>query len=552
MTYTINGKSFRGMLDYGIINLLNNRDEVNALNVFPVPDGDTGTNMVLTLKNGFAAMEDGSKLSENAKKFAQAIVYGARGNSGVILSQFFKGFAECFCALDEADAFAFCIALKKGVKCAYGAVSNPAEGTILTVMRESCEYTAKKISKGKIETIDEIFESLLKKAKSSLEKTPELLPILKSAGVVDSGGAGLVYIFEGIQKYLNGEKLELRVSSGDTPQASLIDYSLYNEESVFDFGYCTELLLQILKGKKRFSYQSFVEKLSDLGDSIVTSFNDGKVKIHIHTKEPEEVFALCHKYGEFLTVKVENMSVQHNELQENKPHTGISVYQDAPKGSFSVLCVAHDNSMKDCFINMGADIVILGDRLCPPSASDFVEAFEKTSTKTIFVFSNGKNTYLSAVQASKLYSKARIIVINSKSDTECYSCLPMIDFSENDHDAVEEAINEIISNIQTVTVSVSVKESVFDGQEIKTGELFAFTGEKLLSVGNQHTEVACEAIKKVMDEGERDVITLFVSSSVPSTVLDEISEFVTESYMYTELVTVETNDEFYDIVISFE
>ena len=552
MTYTINGKSFRGMLDYGIINLLNNRDEVNALNVFPVPDGDTGTNMVLTLKNGFAAMEDGSKLSENAKKFAQAIVYGARGNSGVILSQFFKGFAECFCALDEADAFAFCIALKKGVKCAYGAVSNPAEGTILTVMRESCEYTTKKISKGKIETIDEIFESLLKKAKSSLEKTPELLPILKSAGVVDSGGAGLVYIFEGIQKYLNGEKLELRVSSGDAPQAQLIDYSLYNEESVFDFGYCTELLLQILKGKKRFSYQSFVEKLSDLGDSIVTSFKDGKVKIHIHTKEPEEVFALCHKYGEFLTVKVENMSVQHNELQENKPHTGISVYQDAPKGSFSVLCVAHDSSMKDCFINMGADIVILGDRLCPPSASDFVEAFEKATTKTIFVFSNGKNTYLSAVQASKLYSKARIIVINSKSDTECYSCLPMIDFSENDHDAVEEAINEIISNIQTVTVSVSVKESVFDGQEIKTGELFAFTGEKLLSVGNQHTEVAREAIKKVMDEGERDVITLFVSSSVPSTVLDEISEFITESYLYTELVTVETNDEFYDIVISFE
>ena len=408
------------------------------------------------------------------------------------------------------------------------------------------------IRRGKIETIDEIFESLLKKAKSSLEKTPELLPILKSAGVVDSGGAGLVYIFEGIQKYLNGEKLELRVSSGDTPQASLIDYSLYNEESVFDFGYCTELLLQILKGKKRFSYQSFVEKLSDLGDSIVTSFNDGKVKIHIHTKEPEEVFALCHKYGEFLTVKVENMSVQHNELQENKPHTGISVYQDAPKGSFSVLCVAHDSSMKDCFINMGADIVILGDRLCPPSASDFVEAFEKATTKTIFVFSNGKNTYLSAVQASKLYSKARIIVINSKSDTECYSCLPMIDFSENDHDAVEEAINEIISNIQTVTVSVSVKESVFDGQEIKTGELFAFTGEKLLSVGNQHTEVACEAIKKVMDEGERDVITLFVSSSVPSTVLDKISEFITESYLYTELVTVETNDEFYDIVISFE
>lgn len=552
MTYVINGQRFREMLEYGIINLVNNRDEVNALNVFPVPDGDTGTNMVLTLKNGFSAMEEGKRLSENARKFAQAIVYGARGNSGVILSQFFKGFAECFSALDEADTFAFCIALKKGVKCAYSAVSNPAEGTILTVMRESCEHTAKKISSGKIETVDEIFASLLKRAKSSLEKTPELLPILKSAGVVDSGGAGLVYIFEGIVKYLNGEKLELRAIGGEQITAQSIDYSLYNEDSVFDFGYCTELLLQILKGKKRFSYQAFVDKLSDLGDSIVTSFNDGKVKIHIHTKEPEEVFALGHKYGEFLTVKVENMSVQHNELKDSKPHTGVSVYQDAPKGSFSVLCVAHDTSMKDCFINMGADIVILGDRLCPPSASDFVDAFKKASTKTIFVFSNGKNTYLSAQQAAKLYSKAKIVVINSKSDTECYSCLPMIDFSENDHDAVEEAINEILDNIKTVTVSPSVKDSVFDGQEIKMGELFAFTGEKLLSVGAEHASVCREAIKKVMDEGERDVITLFVSNKLSPDTVDEISSFVSESYIYTELVTVETDDEFYDIVISFE
>ena len=551
MTYVINGKSFREMLDYGIKNLVNNRDEVNALNVFPVPDGDTGTNMVLTLQNGFAAMDEDSKLSENAKKFAQAIVYGARGNSGVILSQFFKGFAECFCALDEADAFAFCIALKKGVKCAYGAVSNPAEGTILTVMRESCEYTTKKISKGRLETVDDIFTSLLKKSRSSLEKTPELLPILKSAGVVDSGGAGLVYIFEGICKYLNGEKIELRIPS-ESAHEQVIDYSLYNEDSVFDFGYCTELLLQILKGKKRFNYESFVEKLSDLGDSIVTSFNDGKVKIHIHTKEPEKIFELCHKYGEFLTIKVENMSVQHNELKENKPHTGISVYQDAPKGSFSVLCVAHDTSMRDYFMNMGADIVLLGDRLCPPSASDFVEAFEKTTTKTIFVFSNGKNTYLSAQQASKLYTKARIIVINSKSDTECYSCLPMIDFSENDHDAALEAINEIIANIKTVTISSSVKDSVFDGQEIKMGELFAFTGEKLLSVGTSHKNVSCEAIKKLMDDGERDVVTLFVSKSVSGEMIDEISAFVTENYIYTELVIVETNDEFYDIVISFE
>ena len=443
----------------------------------------------------------------------------------------------------------FLYAINSGVNSAYHSVVKPVEGTMLTVMREGCEHTIKQLSH--ITDINSCLQLIVKNMKKSLKNTPELLPILKSAGVVDSGGAGLVYVFEGILKYLNGEKIELRNSESHAPE-QVIDYSIYNEDSVFDFGYCTELLLQTLKGKKRFNYESFVEKLSSLGDSIVTSYNDGKVKIHIHTKSPEEVFSLGHKYGEFLTVKVENMSVQHNELKENKPHTGISVYQDAPKGSFSVLCVAHDTSMRDCFIDMGADIVLLGDRLCPPSSSDFIEAFKKATTKTIFVFSNGKNTYLSAVQASKLYNKARVIVINSKSDTECYSCLPMIDFSENDHDAVFEAINEIIANIKTVTVSPSVKDTVFDGQEIKMGELFAFTGEKLLSVGNERACVACEAIKKIMDEGARDVITLFVSKSVSSEALDQISEFIGESYIYTELVTVDTNDEFYDIVISFE
>lgn len=548
MTYVINGQTFKGLIDSGIKNLINNREEVNALNVFPVPDGDTGTNMVLTLQNGFAIL-DGNSLSENAKKFAQAIVYGARGNSGVILSQFFKGFAEGLSLSEEADALAVAIALKRGVKCAYGAVSNPAEGTILTVLREACDYTRKRIVKGKDQSIEAVFKSLLRKSKMSLKKTPELLPILKSAGVVDSGGAGMVYIFEGMVKYLAGEKIEARVKYEENVA---IDYSLYNENSTFEFGYCTELLLQLLKNRKFFNYESFVEKLSKLGGSIVTSYNDKKVKIHIHTQEPEEVFRLCHKYGEFLTIKVENMSVQHNELKENKPAPQVKVYSDAPKGSFSVLCVAHDSSMKDYFVDMGADIVLLADHLCPPSSSDFMDAFSKTDTKTIFVFANGKNTYLSASQASKLYNKAKVVVINTKSDTECYSCLPMIDFSENDHEAVYELINEVISNIETVTVSISTRQSTFDGNKIEAGELFAFTGEKLLSIGNSYITVTCESIDAIMEKGEKDVISLFVSPSVPKESIKKISDIVGEKYPLTELTTIETNDNFYDIVISFE
>lgn len=556
MTYVINGQTFRELIEYGAKNLARNRDEINALNVFPVPDGDTGTNMVLTLQNGVQAMKS-TELSQNAKSFSQAIVYGARGNSGVILSQFFKGFAECFATLDEAGAFAFAMALKRGVKCAYGAVSNPAEGTILTVLREASEHACKRIAKGKYETIDEIVAGLLKKAKSSLEKTPDLLPILKSAGVVDSGGAGAVYIFEGMYKYLCGEEIEGADMSNQS-QAPSIDYTAYNEESVFEYGYCTELLLQLLSSKKRFNYDSFLDKLSKLGDSIVTSHNESKVKIHIHTTEPEEVFALGHKYGEFLTIKVENMSVQHNEIYgtnaQEKPQqsASISVYTDVAKGSFSVLCVAHEASMKDYFIDMGADIVLLCDRLCPPSASDFIELFKKAETKTVFVFANSKNTYLSADQASKLYDEARVIVVNTKSDSECYACLPMIDYEEDDHDAVLEGINEVISNIQTVTVSVASKESTFDEQKIEVGELFAFTGSKLLSVGNSYVDVTCEAIEKIMQDEPKDVISLFISPKIKEDTVEKISSFVSEKYMYTELSVVETKDDFFDIVLSFE
>lgn len=547
MIYVIDGQHFRNLLDYGIRNLTIYRDEVNMLNVFPVPDGDTGTNMVLTMQNGFASIDNSvSSLSQLAKKLAHAVVFGARGNSGVILSQFFKGFSECFFLVEEADCFIFASALENGVKCAYGAVSTPCEGTILTVMREATEYACKKIASGDIKTIDDIITVFIKQAKITLENTPELLPILKSAGVVDSGGAGLVYIFEGMRKYLSGEKLE-KSKESNSPTA-VIDYSKYDESSVFDLGYCTELLVQLTKYKSSFDYDKFKNELAQLGESIVTSFNDNKVKVHIHTSTPENVFTLCHKYGEFLSIKVENMSVQHSELSK----APTSLYKEKQRGEFSVLCVAHDMSMKDYFVDMGADIVLMGDRLCPPSASDFIDAFNSASATSIIVFANGKNTYLSAVQAAKLYDKAKVIVIDTKSDTECYSALPMLDFEESDISIVEESILEVLENIETVTVSIATKDSCFDGVNIKSGDLFAFSGSKLLSVGNSYITVSNESIDKIFESGERDVITLFVSSRVPSASIDKISSYVSENYIYTELEVIQTMDDFYDIVISFE
>ena len=546
MKKKIDGQEYRNLIDFGLRNLALYKDEVNTLNVFPVPDGDTGTNMVMTLQNGYVAIkESGDDLSDVSKKFANAIVFGARGNSGVIMSQFFKGISEYFFQMHEADPAAFTAALKRGVESAYKAVSSPAEGTLLTVVREATDSVCEELKNGKLQSFNDVVSAFLSRAKISLENTPELLPILKSAGVVDSGGAGIVYVFEGMQKYLNGESI-MQIEQSETAVA--VDYSQFNEESAFPLGYCTELLIQLTKDKPSFDYTAFKKELSSLGDSIVTSYEDGKVKLHIHTQTPENVFILGHKYGEFLAIKVENMSVQHHEKEAKRT---VNVYSDYPKGKFSVLVVAYDEGMKERFIEMGADLVILGDRLCPPSAADFIKAFEKT-TGDVLVFANGKNASLSAQQAAKLYDKSKIVVVETKSDTECYAALPMIDFACEDVDEVAETVRETIANVKTVIISAATKDSRFDGQDIKLGDLVAFSDCKLLALGQLHKEVAVSAIESVMNEGERDVITMFVSGKVPQEVIENIQEFVAEAYMYTEVGTIETEDELFDIVLSFE
>ena len=547
MKHTINGQEYRNLIDYGLRNLALYKDEVNTLNVFPVPDGDTGTNMVMTLQNGYNAIEDGDEgLSSISKRFANAIVFGARGNSGVIISQFFRGFSEYFFEFSEAEPPQIVMALEKGVECAYKAVSVPTEGTILTVIREATEAVRRELESGKIENVDDVISTFLERSKISLENTPELLPILRSAGVVDSGGAGVVYIFEGMQKYLIGEAIASPEHDGHT---NTVDYSIFNEESKFELGYCTELLIQLTNGKMPFDYELFKKEIATLGTSTVTSFNYGKVKLHIHTDTPENVFSVCHKYGEFLSIKVENMSVQHHEQEAKRT---VNVYSEYPKGKFSVLAVAYDRSMKERFMEMGADLVILGDRLCPPSAADFIEAFKKT-TGSILVFANEKSALLSAEQAVKLYDKnTKIVVVDTRSDAECYAALPMIDFDCEDIEEVANNVRETVANIKMVTVSAATKNAHFNGQDIKKGNFVALSQNQLLALGSHHKEVATEAIRAVMDEGERDVITMFVSERVQKEITDEICEFIAATYLYTEVGVIETEDEIFDIIISFE
>ena len=284
MSKFIDGQLYRTLIDYGMRNLAVNCEFLNDMNVFPVPDGDTGTNMLTTVRNGFAAV-DGyeADLPDTAKKFADTVVYGARGNSGVILSQFLKGFSLMFadCGEPQADCACFIKALNSGVEYAYGAVSHPAEGTILTVAREA----AQAVSVKSYDNLTELFDDFLAQAKVTLEHTPELLPVLRSAGVVDSGGAGFICFFEGVQKYLNGEELESYKTRADKNAA--VDYTVFNRSSSFDYGYCTEGLLQLLDRKEKINPDRFRKQLDSLGDSVVASFENDKVKFHVHTKAPE-------------------------------------------------------------------------------------------------------------------------------------------------------------------------------------------------------------------------------------------------------------------------
>ncbi len=550
MVSKLNGRHYQNLIDYALRNLTVYCDEINSLNVFPVPDGDTGTNMVSTLQNGFSAIRGAEgNLSDLSKKFAKAVVFGARGNSGVILSQFFKGFSESFFETDSADCAQVVSALEQGVSCAYRAVANPVEGTILTVMRESCEAVRATLDRdpSSLTSVNDIVTRFLEQARISLENTPNLLPILKSAGVVDSGGKGIIYVFEGMDKYLNGKTITAPVQ--EKASQEYVDYSAFHRQSVFEFGYCTEFLLQMTDRHRRLrNPEGFRQTLQSLGDSVVTVFEDDKVKVHVHTKTPERVLSYAHAYGEFLSLKIENMSVQHSEQSRG----GVELCYNGQGGSFAVVAVAHDGKMRDLFLEMGADAVIFGDKNTQPSTKDFVKAFEKTGAETVFVFPNSKNSNLAAQQAAGFYTAGKAVVFETKSVAECYAALSMMDFEAEDKTALKEEILEIIGNVYSVSLSKAVKNSSFDGLTIVKDDFVAFHGSTLLSVGKERIDVAKAVLTRVLKEKELNTVTVFAGLNIPKEELEDTVRFSEEHFPFVEVDVIATENDAFDLLLSFE
>ncbi len=540
----INGSAYRDMIHHGLCHLEAHRAAVNELNVFPVPDGDTGTNMVMTVQNGLRSIErvEGS-LSHMSDSFAHAAVFGARGNSGVILSQFFRGLSAGFAGCDEADCATLSRALDMGCAYAYGAVAKPVEGTILTVLKDVAAAVRENLPT--LHSIDEAVTLMTAIAKVSLEHTPNLLPILKKANVVDSGGAGVVYFFDGIRKYLNGEDVTAPAEPHAEGDADFVDYTLFDRDSDFSLGYCTELLIQLTVGEEKFEYAAFLRRLRELGDSVVTSLEGDKVKVHVHTDTPEAVMAYCHGFGEFLHLKIENMSVQH---------TGQTVKllcnPTGEDAALAVVAVAPNAGLQRMLSEMGADAVILSEEA--PSSRDFIEAFDRITVGDILVFPNSSNSILSAMQAGSMYKRARVTVLNCRSIAECYASLPIIDFCDPDIHATVGAIHDTIGHLYEVSVAHASKSVRYGDKSIVKNDYFALAGDEVLFVGDSFNEVAFRTLERSFSEGEWDVVTLFYGKRRTEAEMEALADAVRGFSDCTEVSAISTLDPVYDLVITFE
>lgn len=516
-------------------------DEVNDLNVFPIPDGDTGSNMFMTIQGGANTECSVEKISDTAQSIAHNMLLSARGNSGVILSQLFAGIADGLKGLESAGISDLENACKMGVERAYNSVLTPTEGTILTVAKE----TSNAVCQGDFDCIEEVFEFSLDEAKKALEKTPEQLEVLKQAGVVDSGGAGLVYIIEGMQNFLTGKKSTGRsVVSAPAPADSL-NVDLFTADSELGFGYCTELLVRLQNRKcnpDEFDINTLIEYLNGLGDSIV-AFKDGTiVKLHVHTKTPQKVLDYCQQFGEFLKVKIENMQLQHNEVVANEQA------KETERKQYAIIAVANGEGIKQELTDFGADIIIDGGQTMNPSASELIAAFDKANAQTIFVLPNNGNIILAANQAAELYKKSDVRVIPTKNIGDCYSVLSMMDLEAGDTDAIEANMNESMVGTLTAEISKSIRSTQMNGIDVREGEYIGILGKKIVSSDTDCYDTALAALK-LMEPNEHSSLIILRGKTGDEAVATDIASFVRQNYPRLEVYESFGGQNVYDFIL---
>lgn len=549
----LDGEMMANMVRGGAANLRSNAREVNDLNVFPVPDGDTGDNMSMTMEGGVAALEgvDSNNLADVMEHISRGMLLGARGNSGVILSQFFAGMNKGFSACEKADAHVVGQALEEGVRQAYSSVITPTEGTILTVAREAVEYAVSRINDDT--TISVLFSDLTTEMYASLQRTPEILEVLKEAGVIDSGGAGLFYIMLGFSKILQGEEITAEQSVLQKPGNAAIDLNAFGPDSEMVFGYCTELLLRLQNAKTdidAFDTAVIVDYLSSIGDSIVCVKNDSIVKLHVHTMTPGNVLTFCQQFGECLTIKIENMNVQHSEQKEN---AAKSARKERPMKEHGTVAVASGDGIADLFRQLGVDAVVSGGQTQNPSAQDFLSAFAEVNAKHIYVFPNNGNIVMAAKQAGQLYDKGEVHVIESKDLGQGYAAISSLNFQSDDAEQIAAQLTEAMGYVKTGSVSTSIRDAELNGVHIENGDYIGFVGKEMLVSRKELTEAAEELLVKMgLDTGDVYMVTAFTGSDAPADAVDALQSFMEENYPDVEFYTVEGGQEVYPFIFVVE
>lgn len=543
---TIDGATYTRMLLGGAELLAEHAAEINALNVFPVADGDTGTNMQRTLEGGIAAVRDRelNGIGAQSEQFAKGVLLAARGNSGVILSQIFAGIHQGLASYECVNAFQLAQAYRLGIERSYAAVQNPTEGTVLTVFRESTEYAASRLTEDS--TVEDFFRWHVEEAERSLEATKELLPALAEADVIDSGGAGYLCIAEGMYETLTGKEPTVRNRPLNRTEET-VDIEKFTRDSKLEFGYCTEFLLRLTTEKCNPDTVQIAEVIGELerlgGTSIVAYKQEDIIKVHVHTFCPGEVLLYAQRFGEFLTVKVENMSLGHS----SEPH----LPKQSTDRSFSVLAVASGDGLCALFESLGADGIIAGGQTANPSTEEFLQAFRNCHTEHILVLPNNKNVILAARQAAELYREATVHVLETKNLMQGYGALSVITPGIRDVDALIQSAERAAAGVTACEVTRAVRDVTADGRQIRTGEYLAISAGTILTAAPD-AEKAVEAALQALDAERFELITLFVGEHVGENARCTLTEELQRRYPECELTVYEGGQPIYDYMIALE
>lgn len=538
----LNGLKFKSMLVSGANHLTNRHHEIDALNVFPVPDGDTGTNMNLTFTAGVkeASAHPSTHVGEIAKTLSKGLLMGARGNSGVILSQIFRGFYQSVDGKDTLTALDFAKAFTRGTEIAYKAVMRPVEGTILTVLRESAAETLTYVETKQVTNIIDVLDYMIERAKVSLENTPNLLPVLKEVGVVDSGGAGYVVVLEGFYQDLIGKPVEL---STEVHAVEGVQSKMENDE----FGFCTELIIRLNpEVVADFSENRFREQLEELGNSIVVVQDEDLVKVHVHTLTPGDALNLGQVYGELIKIKADNMQQQH----ENLTHDHLT-HGARPKKKYALIAVSSGDGLGELFKrDYRVDLIINGGQTMNPSTEDFVQAIKSVNAEHVFVLPNNSNIILAAQQAESLLDDVDVRVIPTKSIPQglsaCVMFNPQVDVDENVNEMMEA-----YKHVKTGSVTYAIKDTSMDGVTINANDFMGILDKTIVVCLPTRNEAAKALLDKSVTEDD-GLITVLVGEDVSDAEQDELLAYIAEKFDYCEVEVHRGNQPVYAYIFGIE